>query len=66
MAIFDFVSSAEETVKFPRSNVKFYSLKTNDYVNILRFKSPVYTIECNQRILFVVCSPRFVPSPLAC
>eukprot|EP00026_Physarum_polycephalum_P001335 Phypoly_transcript_01336.p1 GENE.Phypoly_transcript_01336~~Phypoly_transcript_01336.p1 ORF type:complete len:1082 (+),score=210.12 Phypoly_transcript_01336:99-3344(+) len=47
------VISAEESTKFPRSQVKFYSLKANDYINLLRFRSPVYTIECNQKILLV-------------
>ncbi|KAL6064695.1 BCAS3 domain-containing protein [Balamuthia mandrillaris] len=48
------LASAEEGAKFPKNAVKFYSLKEQDYLNmIIRFPSEVFAIHCSNRLLVV-------------
>jgi len=44
----------EPSQKIPWASVKIYSLKTNEVVQVLRFKSEVYNVYSNARILVVV------------
>eukprot|EP01117_Protostelium_nocturnum_P009683 TRINITY_DN3459_c0_g1_i4.p1 TRINITY_DN3459_c0_g1~~TRINITY_DN3459_c0_g1_i4.p1 ORF type:complete len:637 (+),score=100.50 TRINITY_DN3459_c0_g1_i4:166-2076(+) len=46
-------SSAEMGSNFPNVQVKLYSLKTNEYVNILRFRSEVCSVSASRRLLVV-------------
>jgi len=46
-------SASDVSSQFPNSMVKLYSLVTHDYVNMLRFRTEVYSILCSKRLLVV-------------
>lgn len=49
--------SAEDSAKFAKTAVKLYSLREQDYINTMRFRSEVYSILCSKRMLVVVRAP---------
>jgi hypothetical protein len=51
--------SAEDSAKFAKTAVKLYSLREQDYINTMRFRSEVYSILCSKRMLVVVRAPPF-------
>lgn len=47
------LASAEDSAKFAKTAVKLYSLREQDYINTMRFRSEVYSILCSKRMLVV-------------
>eukprot|EP01087_Luapelamoeba_hula_P018506 TRINITY_DN596_c0_g1_i2.p1 TRINITY_DN596_c0_g1~~TRINITY_DN596_c0_g1_i2.p1 ORF type:complete len:618 (-),score=57.75 TRINITY_DN596_c0_g1_i2:649-2502(-) len=43
----------DEASKFPLSVVKLYSLRSQEYINTMRFRSEVYDVRCSKKVLIV-------------
>ncbi|CAO2832682.1 unnamed protein product [Amaranthus hypochondriacus] len=48
-----YVESQTGNVVYSPTAVHFYSMKSHDYVHVLRFRSAVYTVRCSPRIVAV-------------
>eukprot|EP01114_Cavostelium_apophysatum_P014619 TRINITY_DN3834_c0_g1_i3.p1 TRINITY_DN3834_c0_g1~~TRINITY_DN3834_c0_g1_i3.p1 ORF type:complete len:627 (-),score=105.11 TRINITY_DN3834_c0_g1_i3:115-1995(-) len=48
------VSAADASSTFPNTQVKLYSLKTNEHLSVLRFRTEVFSVLCSDKILLVV------------